>query len=322
MKHRGPGSGGRGPGKQGTKAASRVSVVPDPGPRTPDPGRGGGGCLYVVATPIGTLADLSARAREVLASVELVLAEDTRHVRKLLNHFGITTPARALHEHNEEREVAGLVTRLENGARLALVSDAGTPLLADPGFRLLRACRRGGISVLSVPGPSAVTTALSVAGLPPYPFTFAGFLPAAAGARRTMLAALAALPHTLVLFLSPHRLAAELAACAEALGGVRDAALLAELSKLHERYLGGTLAELAAAAGSLEIRGEYTLVIAPPQPAPAVAPTVASARAALAAALAAGLALPEARREAARRLGISRRELYALLSTDGASALP
>jgi 16S rRNA (cytidine1402-2'-O)-methyltransferase len=292
---------------------SAQAEPPNHDPRTTHHAEGGG-CLYVVATPIGTLGDLSPRAREVLAAVELVLAEDTRRVRKLLNHFGIATAARALHEHNEEREVAGLLVRLARGARLALVSDAGTPLLADPGFRLVRACRAAGITIMSVPGPSAVTTALSVAGLPPYPFTFAGFLPAAAGARRTLLASLAPLPHTLVVFLSPHRLAAELAACAETLGGDRHAALLAELSKLHERHLGGTLEELARAAGELDRRGEFTLVVGPPAPAAAGAATVEAARAELAAALAEGLALPEARRRAAVRLGISRRQVYALLS--------
>ncbi len=321
MKDRGPGTGHRGPGKQEAMAANVGGVVAVPGPRYPVPGSEGGGCLYVVATPIGTLADLSPRAREVLAGVELILAEDTRRVRKLLNHFGIATPTRALHEHNEEREAAGLVARLERGARLALVSDAGTPLLADPGFRLVRACRTAGVCVLSVPGPSAITTALSVAGLPPYPFTFAGFLPASGGARRTVLAALAALPHTLVLFLSPHRLPAELAACAETLGGGREAVLLAELSKLHERHHGGTLAELASDAGALDIRGEYTLVVGPPlPPAVAAAPSRDAARAALDTALATGLPLPEARRDAARRLGISRRDLYELLSGRGASA--
>jgi 16S rRNA (cytidine1402-2'-O)-methyltransferase len=283
------------------------------GPRATGHGVGGG-CLYVVATPIGTLGDLSPRACEVLAAVELVLAEDTRRIRKLLNHFGISTAARALHEHNEERELPGLLARLERGAHLALVSDAGTPLLADPGFRLVRACRAAGVAVMSVPGPSAVTAALSVAGLPPYPFTFAGFLPVAAGARRAMLTSLAPLPHTLVLFLSPHRLAPELAACAEALGGGRQAALLAELSKLHERYLGGTLEELSGAADRLDRRGEFVLVVTPASPAVSETPTVEAARTALAAALADGLALPEARRRAALQLGISRRQIYALLN--------
>ena len=274
------------------------------------------GCLYIVATPIGTLGDLSPRAREVLVAVDTILAEDTRHVRKLLNHFAIPTPARALHEHNEEREVAGLVERLAGGARMALVSDAGTPLLADPGYRLVRACRAAGIPVLSVPGPSAVTAALAVAGLPPYPFTFGGFLPAAGGARRRALDELAPLPHTLVLFLSPHRLAAELAACRDALGGKREAALLTELSKLHERWHGGTLEALAAATSELDARGEHVLVVAAAAPAPVAAPSTELARATLEEALATGLPLAEARREAARALGISRRELYALLSRD------
>ena len=271
----------------------------------------------MVATPIGTLGDLSPRAREVLGAVETILAEDTRHVRKLLNHFMISTPTRALHEHNEEREVAGLVERLAGGARMALVSDAGTPLLADPGFRLVRGCRAAGVPVLSVPGPSAVTAALAVAGLPPYPFTFGGFLPAAGGARRRALEELAPLAHTLVLFLSPHRLAAELAACRDALGGEREAALLTELSKMHERWRGGTLATMAAGVEALDARGEHVLVVAAAAPAPAAAPSAARARAALDAALASGLELPEARRQAARRLGISRRELYDLLARAG-----
>jgi 16S rRNA (cytidine1402-2'-O)-methyltransferase len=268
----------------------------------------------VVATPIGTLADLSPRAIDVLGAVETVLAEDTRHLRKLLNHFMISTSTRALHEHNEEHEVERLVARLAGGARMALVSDAGTPLLADPGFRLVRGCRAAGVPVLSVPGPSAVTAALAVAGLPPYPFTFAGFLPAAGGARKRALAELALLRHTLVLFLTPHRLHAELAACCEALGGERAAALLTELSKLHERWRGGTLAALAGAGAELDTRGEHVLVVAGAAPAPAAAATAAGARAALDAALATGLPLPEARRAAARALGIPRRELYALLT--------
>jgi 16S rRNA (cytidine1402-2'-O)-methyltransferase len=267
-----------------------------------------------VATPIGTLGDLSPRAREVLAGVDAILAEDTRHARKLLNHFAIATPARALHEHNEERETARVLAELAAGSRFALVSDAGTPLLADPGFRLVRGCRAAGVPVLSVPGPSAVTAALAASGLPPYPFTFAGFLPAAAGARRRALARLASLEHTLVVFVSPHRLAVELAACRDVLGGGREAALLTELSKLHERWRGGSLAELTAAAGALDARGEHVLVVAGAAPAAAAEATAEAARSALESALATGLPLSEARRAAARALGISRRELYALLA--------
>jgi len=280
------------------------------------------GRLWVVATPIGNLGDFPPRAREVLARVRAVLAEDTRRVRKLLNHFHIATPARALHEHNEAEMLPRLLDEIASGAELALVSDAGTPVLADPGFRLVRACREQNLEVLAVPGPSAVTTALAVAGLPPTPFTFAGFLPARAGVRAAALDTLAALPHTLVLFLSPHRLAAELAACADRLGSEREAALLAELSKLHERCMTGTLNALAAAAATTEARGEYTLVIGPPQVAQAETPGRERAQRALALALARGLALPQARREAARALGISRRQLYELVSTPRVRAAP
>jgi len=291
-----------------------MSPLETPPQREPVPQRdpAKAGRLFVVATPIGNLADLSLRAREVLATVELVLAEDTRRIRILLNHFGIATRAAALYEHNEARRVPELLVRLQLGARLALVSDAGTPLVSDPGYRLVRACRQAAIAVEVVPGPSAVTAALSVAGLPAVPFTFAGFLPPTAVGRRNALAALAAVSHTLVLFLAPHRLAAELEACAEVLGGQRDAALLAELSKVHERCVRGTLAELAQNCEVVP-RGEFTLVVGPAAEASAIV-TREAAEAALNAALQRGCSLPEARRAAARQLGIPRRQLYDLLS--------
>lgn len=314
MRNRGQGSGVRGPDT--TVGTPPTGACPEPGARHPEPGPGRGR-LYVVATPIGNLADLSPRARQVLASVRLILAEDTRHVRRLLNAQGVRTPARSLHEHNEAAEVPALLARLGTGDDLALVSDAGTPLLADPGYRLVRACREAGIPVLAVPGPSAVAAALSVSGQPPYPFTFAGFLPAGSAGRRAALAALAGLPHTIVVFVSPHRLAAELAACSETLGAAREGTLLAELTKLHERCQRGSLAELASWAAGVDARGEYTLVVGPPQPVPAPEVNGGAARAALDEALASGLELPEARRRAARALGISRRELYALLHDTG-----
>ncbi|MFZ5788606.1 MAG: 16S rRNA (cytidine(1402)-2'-O)-methyltransferase [Acidobacteriota bacterium] len=270
-----------------------------------------------MATPIGNLGDLSPRARQILASVRLILAEDTRYARRLLNSQGVATPTRSLHEHNEATEVPALLARLGAGDDVALVSDAGTPLLADPGYRLVRACREAGISVLAVPGPSAVAAALSVSGQPPYPFTFAGFLPAGVSARRSALEALAGLRHTIVVFVSPHRLAAELAACSDTLGASRDAALLAELTKLHERCHRGTLAELAAWAAVADARGEYTLVVGPPEPVPAPAVDSAAAHRAFEQALASGLELSEARRHAARALGITRRELYSLLHQTG-----
>lgn len=310
MKKRGPGSGVRDPLRESRDGQDAGGA--DPGSRSPDAGPEGGR-LYVVATPIGNLGDFSPRAADVLRSVDAVLAEDTRRVRKLLNHFGIPTPARSFHEHNEERETPRLLARLRSGDALALVSDAGTPLLADPGYRLVRACRGAAIPVIAVPGPSAVTAAVAVSGLPPYPFTFAGFLPAARGARQARLAELASFATTLVLFLSPHRLAGELADCAEHLGGEREAALLAELTKLHERHRGGPLTELAAWAAAARPRGEYTLVIGPPLATAVVDVDESSARRELERALAEGHPLAEARRVAAGRLGIPRRRLYDLL---------
>ena len=273
-----------------------------------------GGRLFVVATPIGNLADCSPRAREVLGEVRVVLAEDTRRVRKLLTHFAIRSTVRSLHEHNEAREVPRLLAELAAGSDLALVSDAGTPLLADPGYRLVRACREHGVPVLTVPGPSAATAAVAVSGLPPVPFTFGGFLPAKAGARRAALEALSSLPHTLVLFLSPHRLSGELEACAGHLGQAREAALLAELTKVHERCVRGTLAELSVWAAETQPRGEYTLVVGPPKAAVAPTPSPEAARAAVDEAAARGLDRAAALREAARAIGVTRRKLYALLT--------
>jgi 16S rRNA (cytidine1402-2'-O)-methyltransferase len=275
------------------------------------------GSLYVVATPIGNLSDASPRAIEVLRQVKWVLAEDTRRVRKLLSHFGVRTAVRSLHEHNEDREVPRVLAELATGSDLALVCDAGTPLLADPGYRLVRACRERGVPVLAVPGPSAAIAAVSVAGLPPMPFTFAGFLPARQGARGTALDALVSLPHTVVLFLSPHRLAAELAACAEHLGEEREAALLAELTKVHERCVRTTLGELAEWAAAAEPRGEYTLVVGPPI-AERPSPSREAARAAVDAAMDRGLDRARALREAARQLGTTRKEIYVLLTQHSA----
>lgn len=271
------------------------------------------GRLFVVATPIGNLGDLSPRAAQTLRAVRTILAEDTRQVRKLLAHFGIVTSTQAFHEHNEAKAVPGLLARLAAGEDLALVSDAGMPLLSDPGFRLVRECREAGVEVLVVPGPSAVVSAVAVSGLPPYPFTFAGFLPPRQGGRDRHLAGLAPLTHTLVLFLSPHRLAEELASCARVLGAHREAALMSELSKLHERCRRGTLEELAAWSANATALGEHTLVIGPPAAREAAEVGREQAERALAEALKEGLELGPARQAAARRLGISRRQLYALL---------
>ncbi len=221
------------------------------------------GALYVVATPIGNLGDLSGRAVEILAGVELILAEDTRHSAKLLGHYGIETPCRSFHEHNESRQVAQIVRRIAAGARVALISDAGTPLISDPGFRLVTALRARRLEVVPVPGPSAVMGALSVAGLPTDRFCFEGFLPTRAGARRRLLQGLATEVRTLVFFESPRRVLAALTDLAGEFGAERPAALARELTKVHETVIGGTLAELRRwlETHAEQQRGEFVIVV-------------------------------------------------------------
>jgi 16S rRNA (cytidine1402-2'-O)-methyltransferase len=223
----------------------------------------GSGTLFVVATPIGNLGDLTPRAREVLGQVAAICAEDTRRTRQLLGHFGIDRPLLALHEHNEQVQAALLVERLRGGDSLALVSDAGTPLVSDPGFRLVRAARAAGLAVSPVPGACAAVAALSVAGLPSDRFVFEGFLPAKAGARRERLARLAGEPRTLVFYESAHRIEASLADMAAAFGPDRPAVLARELTKLFETVLDGSLAALQArvAADADQRRGEFVLLV-------------------------------------------------------------
>jgi 16S rRNA (cytidine1402-2'-O)-methyltransferase len=218
------------------------------------------GSLVVVATPIGNLGDLSARATQVLRDVDLILAEDTRHTGRLLAHLGSEVPQRSLHEHNEEQRTGEVLARLQAGERVALVSDAGTPAVSDPGYRLVAACVAAGLRVEPIPGPSAVLAALVASGLPTDRFAFDGFLPRKGGARRQRLAELAREPRTVVLFAAPHRVAQDLGDLAAALGADRPAALGRELTKLHEEVRHGTLASLAAGAED-GVRGEVTLVI-------------------------------------------------------------
>lgn len=224
----------------------------------------GSGTLWVVATPIGNLGDLSGRAREVLQRVALIAAEDTRHARTLLRHFGIGTPLAALHDHNERTEAPVVIARLQAGDEIALVSDAGTPLVSDPGFRLVRAARAAGIHVSPVPGACAAIAALSVAGLPSDRFVFEGFLPAKHAARRARLHALVEETRTLVLYEASHRIAECCADLVAEFGAGREAALLREMTKLHETYLGATLGEIAAcvAADAEQRLGEFVLVVA------------------------------------------------------------
>ena len=222
------------------------------------------GCLWVVATPIGHRDDLSARAIETLRAVALIAAEDTRHSRPLLLHHGVATPLVALHDHNEREVVDALVARLQGGESVALISDAGTPLISDPGFRLVRAARAAGIRCAPVPGACAAIAALSVAGLPSDRFVFEGFLPSKAAARRSRLRELAGEPRTIIFYESSHRVAESLADMRDAFGADREAVLARELTKMFETVLGEPLAELAARVVSDpdQQRGEHVIVVA------------------------------------------------------------
>ena len=221
------------------------------------------GRLAVISTPIGNLGDLSPRAREELAAAELVAAEDTRRTGQLLTTLGLSRPLLSLHEHNEGERIGELLTKLRAGMRIALVSDAGTPLLSDPGFELVRRVTQEGMPVVAVPGPSAITAALSIAGLPTERFTFEGFLPARLAERRARIAELKAETRTLVFFEAPHRIAECLEDMAAGFGPDRRAAVARELTKVFETVYRGSLAELATQAqGDANFsRGEITMVV-------------------------------------------------------------
>jgi len=222
------------------------------------------GCLWVVATPIGHRDDLSARAIETLRAVAVIAAEDTRHSRPLLVHHNIDTPLIALHEHNERDAVDAIVRRMQGGDAVALISDAGTPLISDPGFRLVRAARAAGIRCIPVPGACAAIAALSVAGLPSDRFVFEGFLPPKAAARRSRLQELASDARTLIFYESSHRVAESLADMREVFGADREAVLARELTKLFETVLGEPLVELAerVANDPDQQRGECVILVA------------------------------------------------------------
>ncbi|MCG7598966.1 16S rRNA (cytidine(1402)-2'-O)-methyltransferase [Halomonas sp. McH1-25] len=221
------------------------------------------GTLYVVATPIGNLDDLSPRAAGILASVAVIAAEDTRHTSRLLKHLGIECPLLSLHEHNEAGRVDQLAARLDNGDDVALVSDAGTPLISDPGFVLVRALRESGQRIVPVPGPCALVAALSAAGLPTDRFMFSGFLPAKRGARRNSLEALSERGETLVFYESPHRIRDSLEDIAAVLGD-RRVVLARELTKTFETFLDGTAERLLALMeqDSDQARGEFVMMVA------------------------------------------------------------
>lgn len=219
-----------------------------------------GGVLYIVATPIGNLEDITLRALRVLKEADLIAAEDTRHTRALLNHYGIETELTSYHEHNERTKAHALAERLKRGERIALVSDAGTPTLSDPGYRLVREAVEAGVPVVPVPGASALTAVLSVSGLPTDRFAFEGFLPAKKAQRRERLRGLREEKRTLIFYEAPHRLQESLQDLIDILGE-REAVLGREITKIHEEFIRGRLSELKARVADREVRGEITLVV-------------------------------------------------------------
>ena len=224
--------------------------------------QGGPGSLFVVSTPIGNMGDFSFRAVETLRAVAVVLAEDTRHSRPLLEHYEVRTPLLAYHEHNEARMSPQVVARIAGGDDVALISDAGTPLLSDPGARLVRAAVESGLRVVPVPGASALLAALVASGMDADRFTYFGFLERKGRSRGEVVAEVAALRHTAILYEAPSRVAGTLAELAAAGGGTRPAAVLRELTKLYEEVRRGTVAELAAYYGESPPRGEVVIVVA------------------------------------------------------------
>lgn len=292
----------------GEGEAAKTRSLDPPGDPAGRPG------LVLVATPIGNLGDISPRALAALKNADAVLCEDSRVTGGLLARQGIAATMIPLHEHNEAAQAPKLVERMIAGEGFALVSDAGTPLVSDPGFRLVRAAIAAGVTVSAVPGPNAAVTALALSGLPPHPFLFLGFLPAKAGPRSAEIARLrgierAGLAATLIFYEAPHRLGEALAAMAEGFGADRPAAVARELTKRFEEVRRGSLGDLAAYYATAEARGEICVVVGP-------APAEATAGpedldAALRAALSTGMSLRDAAASVAEATGLKRREVYA-----------
>jgi 16S rRNA (cytidine1402-2'-O)-methyltransferase len=270
----------------------------------------GSGCLYLVATPIGNLEDITLRALRVLKEADLIACEDTRHTQKLLQHYGIRKELVSYHAHNELTRAPELVIELEQGAKAALVSDAGTPVVSDPGHRLVTLCLRHHIPVIPIPGPSAFVAALAASGLPIEEFLFVGFLPSRAGARRKALDSLKAEPRTLVLYEAPHRLVDTLADAADILGP-RPAVVAREVTKIHEEFLRGNLNELCDAARKRAPRGEITLLIGPGAAVPQKVDLSLSLKQRVAQLeTESGLDRKAALKQAARERGLAKREAY------------
>lgn len=274
------------------------------------------GTLYLVATPIGNLEDITYRAVRVLGAVDIVACEDTRHTRKLLNHYGIQARTVSYHEHNEHARAEELCAALLDGRSVAIVSDAGTPGINDPGFRLVRLCAERGVRVSCLPGPVAAIAALTVSGLPTDNFYFGGFLPAKKTARRAALEAVRELPATLIFYETPHRIAHALTDARDILGE-RAAVVARELTKLHEEILRGSLSQLAQLFNAPDkTRGEMVLVIDRTILNTGAEETIETRLAALVGALEAeGLTARDALKRAARELGLKRDEAYRLLKT-------
>ena len=268
------------------------------------------GTLYVVATPIGNLGDITYRAVEILKNVSLIACEDTRHTRKLLQHYGITTRTISYHEHNEQPRTNELLELIKNGADVALVSDAGSPTVSDPGFRIIQAAAKNDVSVVPVPGPSALIAALTVAGLPTDEFLFVGFLPAKTLARKNRLSQLRSVEATLIFYEAPHRLAATLKDAVAVLGD-RTAVVARELTKLHEQIKRGLLSELAEHYSSVENpRGEIVLLIDRHVIESAHTATKSSISEVVQRLESEGMDHRMALKKAARELGLSRAEAY------------
>jgi 16S rRNA (cytidine1402-2'-O)-methyltransferase len=268
------------------------------------------GCLYLVATPIGNLEDITLRALRVLKEADLIACEDTRQTQKLLQHYAIHKELVSYHAHNELTRAPELVIQLEEGAQVALVSDAGTPVVSDPGYRLVAQCLRHHIPVVPIPGPSAFVAALAASGMPTEEFLFVGFLPSRAGARRKKLDALKAEPRALVLYEAPHRLAETLSDAADILGS-RQAVVAREVTKIHEEFLRGSLAELRDAARKRAPRGEITLLIGPAVEGEAqTVPAVSLKRRVEQLEAESGLDRKAALKQAARERGLGKREAY------------
>ena len=269
--------------------------------------------LYVVATPIGNLEDITYRAVRILTEVDLIAAEDTRHSRTLLAHYDITTRMQALHEHNESQVVSRILERIASGQAIALISDAGTPLISDPGFHLVRTAREAGLPVFTVPGPSAVTAALSVAGLPPDRFVFEGFLPSKSAARKKRLQLLGHETRTLVMFESSHRIEATVADMIEVFGDNRLVAVCRELTKKFETVLRFPLAQLQKelAQDANQSRGEFVIVVGGEE---ASEDESLSKAHQMALALMEFMPASQAARVAAQLNNVSRRQIYQLLN--------